>query len=131
MFTGVCLSTRGGAWSGGCLVPGVVPGGDPLPRTDTAAGGTHPTGMHSCLFINLFYEIFTVAGKGIFRLCQYILCIKQHMKLRDVNKLCKALEKILRTLPAADRLIPLGKPFPKWVPRATTHAPLEQPRMPP
>ena len=33
------------AWSGGCLVPG---GGDP-PETATAAGGTHPTGMHSCL----------------------------------------------------------------------------------
>ena len=36
---------------GGCLVPGVglVPegSGDPPPRTATAAGGTHPTGMHS------------------------------------------------------------------------------------
>ena len=41
MFTGVCLST------GGCLLPGGLPGGDPL-RTATAAGGTHPTGMHSC-----------------------------------------------------------------------------------
>ena len=33
---------------GGCLVLG-VPGGDPFPWTATAAGGTHPTGMHSCL----------------------------------------------------------------------------------
>ena len=38
-------------WGGG-LVPGRVPGpggpgGDP-PRMATAAGGTHPTGMHSC-----------------------------------------------------------------------------------
>ena len=32
---------------GGCLLGG-VPGGDP-PGTATAAGGTHPTGMHSCL----------------------------------------------------------------------------------
>ena len=37
---------------GGCLVrgvpgPGGVPGVD-LPRTATAAGGMHPTGMHSC-----------------------------------------------------------------------------------
>ena len=76
MFTGVCLSTgggggsapRGGAWSGGCLVPGgcLVLGGGLLqgepgpggsgpggawwrpPRTATAAGGRHPTGMHSC-----------------------------------------------------------------------------------
>ena len=48
MFTDVCLSTGGGwsrgAWSG-------VPGGDP-PPTATAAGGTHPTGMHSCFVIN-------------------------------------------------------------------------------
>ena len=37
---------RGGAWSGGLPGPGglgcLVPGGV------TAAGGTHPTGMHSC-----------------------------------------------------------------------------------
>ena len=42
MFKGVCLSTGGvpglgSAWSGECLVWGVP-----------AAGGTHPTGMHSC-----------------------------------------------------------------------------------
>ena len=30
---------------GGCMGPG-RPGGDP--PTATAAGGTHPTGMHSC-----------------------------------------------------------------------------------
>ena len=76
MFTDVCLSTGGalswgGAWSLGMSGPGGVgvPGGDPpgpdppepgttgnrhspqgpgTPRTVTAAGGTHPTGMHSC-----------------------------------------------------------------------------------
>ena len=49
----------GGAWSGGEGVP--VPGGSPLgnpreqalpsplTRMATVAGGTHPTGMHSCL----------------------------------------------------------------------------------
>ena len=38
----------GGGWlGGGCLVRG-VPGGDP-PHTATGVGGTHPTGMHSCL----------------------------------------------------------------------------------
>ena len=67
IFTPVCHSVHrgGGAWSGGvpcprgclllgvCLLPGAacsrrgVPGGDP-PRTATAAGGTHSTGMHSC-----------------------------------------------------------------------------------
>ena len=48
-----CL-VRGGAWSRGGLSgprgvpgPGGSPGGDP-PGTATAAGGTHPTGMHSC-----------------------------------------------------------------------------------
>ena len=58
MFTGVCLSTGVGACSwGGYMVQGVhapggvhdpgggLPGGDP--STATAAGGTHPTGMHS------------------------------------------------------------------------------------
>ena len=30
--------------SGGCLV-------EKTPRTATAAGGTHPTGMHSCLYL--------------------------------------------------------------------------------
>ena len=44
MFTGMCLSTGGDACSRG------VPGGDP-PRTATAAGGTYPTGMHSCNWI--------------------------------------------------------------------------------
>ena len=38
----------GGAWPGVCLLQG-VPGGDTHPTT-TAAGGTHPTGMHSCLW---------------------------------------------------------------------------------
>ena len=74
IFTSVCqeFCSRGGAWSGGvwsggCLVRGRVPspgglvwgvpgrggvwsgvpGGDPPPAT--AAGGTYPTGMHSCL----------------------------------------------------------------------------------
>ena len=49
---GVCLVLGGlllrGAWSrSGVLVPGGLPGGDP-PGKATAAGGTHPTGMHSC-----------------------------------------------------------------------------------
>ena len=75
MFTGVYLSTGGclvlrgrgrGAWSWGFLVPGVpgsrwgclVPGGLVLetPGTATAAGGTHPTGMHSCVRRCLHYD---------------------------------------------------------------------------
>ena len=53
MFTGVCLSTgpRGVPGRGGGVPApggGGVPGGD-TPQTATAVGGTHPTGMHSCL----------------------------------------------------------------------------------
>ena len=38
---------------GGVLPPIGVPGGDPPPGTATAAGGTHPTGMHSCFFFKI------------------------------------------------------------------------------
>ena len=54
IFTPVCHSVhrgdawfRGGAWSWGGLVPGGCLVETP-PGTATAAGGTHPTGMHSC-----------------------------------------------------------------------------------
>ena len=59
-FTSVCHSVHRGCVPApvGCLVPGecLVPGGGLLPwrvpggdpPTATAAGGTHPTGMHSC-----------------------------------------------------------------------------------
>ena len=77
IFTGVCDSVhRGGVcsrgvvcsrrvsapgcllrgfWSRGCLVGGcLLPGGYLVsPGTAAAAGGTHPTGMHSCFFIFL------------------------------------------------------------------------------
>ena len=62
VFTGVCDSVHSGgglALGGGFLLPrGDVPGGDP-PWTATGAGGTHPTGMHSCcklIFIPLTHE---------------------------------------------------------------------------
>ena len=41
------MPCRGGLLLGGVPGPRGVPGGD-TPRTATAAGGTHPTGMHSC-----------------------------------------------------------------------------------
>ena len=54
-----CVHGPGGGYGGvrgwwGCMAPGgcMVPGwGCPVetPPTATAAGGTHPTGMHSCL----------------------------------------------------------------------------------
>ena len=39
---GGVLPRGGGCFLGGCLVE------TPLPGMATAAGGTHPTGMHSC-----------------------------------------------------------------------------------
>ena len=50
---GVCVPGLGDAWSWGvCMVPGgcAWSGGSWLrpPEKATAAGGTHPTGMHSC-----------------------------------------------------------------------------------
>ena len=64
LFTG-----GGGAWSGGCLVWGGAwsrgdawlggPGGD-LPKKATAAGGMHPTGMHSCLSTYLGLDFLTL-----------------------------------------------------------------------
>ena len=71
IFTGICHSVnRGVLPPGGCFLPGVLPpdgvllrgwclfpggvcfqggpGGEP-PGMATAAGSTHPTGMHSCL----------------------------------------------------------------------------------
>ena len=62
---GVCSRGvwSGGVWSrgvsgpGGCLVWGVgIPActeADPPGETATAADGTHPTGMHSCLLMEL------------------------------------------------------------------------------
>ena len=56
---GGCAWSWGGLLPGGCLLlggrllPGGVPGGAPTPGTATAAGGTHPTAMHSCFRSNL------------------------------------------------------------------------------
>ena len=57
---GGCLLSGGSGPGGvpgpeGCLLPGrgVVHGGDP-PETATAAGSTHPTGMHSCFALSSF-----------------------------------------------------------------------------
>ena len=49
LLRGVC--SKRGVCSGG----EGVPGGDP-PGTATAAGGTHPTGMHSCMWMFSHYN---------------------------------------------------------------------------
>ena len=49
----VSHSVQGGCFlRGGCLLGGGGGGGDP-PGTATAAGVTHPTGMHSCFVLSL------------------------------------------------------------------------------
>ena len=52
IFTGVCYSVNRGICSGRCLLPGGVSAPGCLVETPpgmaTAAGGTQPTGMHSC-----------------------------------------------------------------------------------
>ena len=69
IFTGVCDSVHRGSASsrgeGGASSRG-VPSGDPPPRTATAAGGTHPTGMYSCFLFSLstavlFLQVCTTA----------------------------------------------------------------------
>ena len=61
MFLQACVILfTGDAWSRGSGPSGVpgtvgVPGGDP-PRTATAAGGMHPTGMHSCFYRRILTE---------------------------------------------------------------------------
>ena len=56
MFTGVCLSTGGVPGPGGCLVLGGARWRPP--RTATAAGGTQPTGMHSCFTFEITFHWF-------------------------------------------------------------------------
>ena len=67
LFTGGVPGLGGCLVPGGCLIPGEGlvqggsgPGGVPSdpPRTATDAGGTHPTGMHSCLFWSLHYLVW-------------------------------------------------------------------------
>ena len=50
---------RGGSGQGGWVRRLV----ETPPRTATAAGGTHPTGMHSCLFLNFHLRCKTILLK--------------------------------------------------------------------
>ena len=56
LVLGGAWSRGGGAWSGGACSQG---GGlVETPPTATAAGGTHPTGMHSCFTSGVFIVYF-------------------------------------------------------------------------
>ena len=58
VFTGVCLSTGGGCpgpGAGGCVSEPALRQTPPSQQTATAADGTHPTGMHSCLKIGIVH----------------------------------------------------------------------------
>ena len=55
------MPCRVGLLQGGVPAPGGgVPGGPP--QTATAAGGTHPTGMHSCLCCGLIVHFANAAN---------------------------------------------------------------------
>ena len=64
---------------GGCFLRG-VPGGDPTPGTATAAGGTHPTGMHSCCDMTL--DMKFIEDRFIF--CQLNKILTRLVNLSDV-----------------------------------------------
>ena len=80
----MCVCPQGGSGPGGCLVwgvpgpggsgpgggpgpggsgPGGGPGGDP--PMASAAGSTHPTGMHSCYFDFVFITIDVITVRNI------------------------------------------------------------------
>ena len=54
LFTRGCACSEGGSGRGVPAQGGLVLGEWRPPVTTTAAGGTHPTGMHSCSFIHLW-----------------------------------------------------------------------------
>ena len=74
LSTGGGVCSRGGAWPqggsgpGGVPAPGLVPGPGrgclvETPPTATAAGGTHPTGMHSCCMI---FDVVRIKSNKLF-----------------------------------------------------------------
>ena len=71
-----CLVPGGGAWSrggtcsGGCMVE--------TPRTATAVGGTHPTGMHSCYWF--IFSLWFSDPLFSFRNPQIVLNIWCHLR---------------------------------------------------
>ena len=71
-------SAPGGICSRGGSAPGGVPGGPP--GTSTAAGGTHPTGMHSCLECGFTVLLVSIESLLLF-------CTDQYKKILTIPKL--------------------------------------------
>ena len=61
------MSALGGVWSQRASAPGGGWGGAwwRLPGTATAAGGTHPTGIHSCYVISITRTITNPSPREI------------------------------------------------------------------
>ena len=76
MFTPVCHSVYRGVPGpgGGCLVLGGLV--ETPPRTATAAGDTHPIGMHSCYFLKMF--LFKTANVTLITSKKNQPCFFQH-----------------------------------------------------
>ena len=63
---GVCMA-GGNVWWGVCVAEGVCIAGQCVAgETATAAGGTHPTGMHSCNFYLSFLSAYKIGYVSLF-----------------------------------------------------------------
>ena len=63
---GVCMA-GGNVWWGVCVAEGVCMAGQCVAgETATAAGGTHPTGMHSCNFYLSFLSAYKIGYVSLF-----------------------------------------------------------------
>ena len=84
----------GGVCSWGALLPeglvprGGVPGGD-SPNTATAAGDTHPTGMHSCFYLRVAQKTGREIGSS---LCPGFKCAFLYPQFSKIVSLVPFLE---------------------------------------
>ena len=80
--------TQGGNWGGS---------GPGSPPTTTAAGGTHPTGMHSCYFLSslfLSYVKYSVSYFGQNTKCAGIAWVFTHVATAKTRRASKIILKI-------------------------------------
>ena len=105
LFTPVCDSVK---FTGGVLVRGRLCSGESLsrraPRYSGRAGGTHPTGMHSCCLCEWFVtgansEISNLRPKKLIILAHIVQCQFSLHKilLKLVAECCWNVQRYLRT----------------------------------